>query len=36
LQDGLNEIPRRGLWLDTTGQTPAQTVDEIDLEEARW
>jgi chloramphenicol 3-O-phosphotransferase len=36
LQAGLNEIPRRGLWLDTTGQTPAQTVDEIDLEEARW
>jgi chloramphenicol 3-O-phosphotransferase len=36
LQAGLNEIPRRGMWLDTTGQTPAQTVDEIDLEKARW
>jgi chloramphenicol 3-O-phosphotransferase len=36
LQAGLDEIPRRGLWLDTTGQTPAQTVDEIDLEKARW
>jgi hypothetical protein len=32
----LDETPRRGLWLDTTGQTPAQTVDEIDLEKARW
>jgi chloramphenicol 3-O-phosphotransferase len=36
LQAGLDEIPRRGLWLDTTGQTPVQTVDEIDLEKARW
>ena len=36
LQAGLDEIPRRGLWLDTTGQTPEQTVDAIDLEKARW
>ncbi|GAA1126687.1 AAA family ATPase [Kribbella jejuensis] len=36
LQAGLDEIPRRGLWLDTTGQTPEQTVDAIDLDEARW
>ncbi|MGW7686839.1 AAA family ATPase [Kribbella sp. NPDC054772] len=36
LQAGLDDIPRRGLWLDTTGQTPAQTVDAIDLEKARW
>ncbi|MET7282755.1 AAA family ATPase [Kribbella sp. NPDC005582] len=35
---GLEEIPRRGLWVDTTGQTPEQTVDVIlaDLEKARW
>lgn len=38
LQAGLEEIPRRGLWLDTTGQTPERTVDAIlaDLEKARW
>ncbi|MFD7159884.1 hypothetical protein ACFV9C_35180 [Kribbella sp. NPDC059898] len=36
LQAGLEEIPRRGLWLDSTGQTPAETVDAIDLEKARW
>jgi hypothetical protein len=38
LQAGLEDIPRRGLWLDTTGQTPEQTVDAIlgDLEKARW
>lgn len=38
LQDGLQETPRRGLWLDTTGQTPEQTVKTIlaDLEQARW
>jgi chloramphenicol 3-O-phosphotransferase len=38
LQAGLEEIPRRGLWLDTTGQTPEQSVDAIlaDLEKARW
>ncbi|TDD45112.1 hypothetical protein E1263_39360 [Kribbella antibiotica] len=38
LQAGLDEIPRRGLWVDTTGQTPEQTVDVIlaDLEQARW
>jgi len=38
LQAGLDEIPRRGLWLDTTDQTPAQTVDAIlaDLDKARW
>ncbi|MFK4085664.1 hypothetical protein ACI2LF_16265 [Kribbella sp. NPDC020789] len=38
LQAGLREIPRRGLWLDTTGQTPEQTVKAIlaELESARW
>lgn len=36
LQAGLDGIPRRGLWLDTTGKTPAETVDAIDLEKARW
>jgi chloramphenicol 3-O-phosphotransferase len=38
LQTGLEDIPRRGLWLDTTGQTPDQTADAIltDLEKARW
>jgi len=36
LQAGLDGIPQRGLWLDTTGQTPAETVDAIDLEKARW
>ncbi|NUR95465.1 MAG: hypothetical protein HOV67_09415 [Kribbellaceae bacterium] len=36
LQAGLDEIPRRGLWLDTTGLTPEETVDAIDLEKARW
>jgi len=24
-----HQTPRLGLWLDTTGQTPAETVDEI-------
>lgn len=24
-----NQTPRLGLWLDTSGQTPAETVDEI-------
>ncbi|HET6989543.1 MAG TPA: AAA family ATPase [Kribbella sp.] len=38
LQAGLEEIPRRGLWLDTTGQTPEQSADEIltNLPKARW
>ncbi|MFF0268478.1 hypothetical protein [Kribbella sp. NPDC004536] len=36
LQAGLDEIPCRGLWLDTTGQTPEETVDAIDLEKAHW
>ena len=38
LQTGLEDIPRRGLWIDTSGQTPAESVDEIltDLEKARW
>ncbi|MET9272297.1 AAA family ATPase [Kribbella sp. NPDC003557] len=36
LQADLDLIPRRGLWLDTTDQTPAETVDAIDLEKARW
>lgn len=30
LQQSLRQrTPRLGLWLDTSGQTPAQTVDEI-------
>jgi chloramphenicol 3-O-phosphotransferase len=29
LQSGLEQIPRRGLWLDTTGQTPEQSVETI-------
>ncbi|GAA3123622.1 cytidylate kinase [Kribbella aluminosa] len=29
LQAGLDEIPRRGLWLDTSGQAPSETVDTI-------
>lgn len=36
LQVGLHKIPRRGLWLDTTDQTPAETAAAIDLEKARW
>jgi chloramphenicol 3-O-phosphotransferase len=38
LQAGLQDIPRRGLWLDTTGQQPADTVAEIltKLDDARW
>jgi hypothetical protein len=29
LQSGLEQVPRRGLWLDTTGQTPEQSVESI-------
>ncbi|MEV6288732.1 AAA family ATPase [Kribbella sp. NPDC051770] len=39
LQAGLTEIPQRGLWLDTTNQTPAETVEAIlenDLKSSRW
>ncbi|MEV8371671.1 AAA family ATPase [Kribbella sp. NPDC056861] len=39
LQEGLNEIPRRGLWLDTTGQTAEESVEAIlqdDLKSAAW
>ena len=36
LQADLGKTPRRGLWLDTTGQTAAESVDAIDLEKARW
>lgn len=36
LQADLDETPRRGLWLDTTGRTAAESVDAIDLEKARW
>ncbi|TCO49978.1 dephospho-CoA kinase [Kribbella antiqua] len=34
----VDNTPRRGLWLDTTGQTPEQSVDAIlaDLDKARW
>jgi chloramphenicol 3-O-phosphotransferase len=39
LQEGLTEIPQRGLWLDTTGQTAEESVAAIladDLKAARW
>jgi chloramphenicol 3-O-phosphotransferase len=39
LQEGLQETPRRGLWLDTTGQTAEESVAAIladGLEAARW
>ena len=39
LQEGLEDIPQRGLWLDTTGQTAEESVAAIladDLEAARW
>lgn len=39
LQEGLQDIPHRGLWLDTTAQTAEQSVAEIlvdDLKAARW
>jgi hypothetical protein len=38
LQTGLQEIPQRGLWLDTTGQTAEESVVAIleQLERARW
>ena len=29
LQAALDETPRAGLWLDTSAQTPGQTVSEI-------
>lgn len=38
LQTGLQDIPRRGLWLDTTGQTPEESVEAIldNLESSAW
>lgn len=39
LQRGLAGTPRRGLWLDTTGQTPDQSVAAIlhdNLAASRW
>lgn len=39
LQQGLADTPRRGLWLDTTGQSPDESVNEIlrnDLGSSRW
>jgi chloramphenicol 3-O-phosphotransferase len=39
LQEGLKEIPQRGLWLDTTGQTAAESVEAIlksDLKSSAW
>jgi chloramphenicol 3-O-phosphotransferase len=38
LQTGLQEIPQRGLWLDTTGQTAEESAVAIldQLEHARW
>lgn len=38
-QESLADTPRRGLWLDTSGQTPAESVDQIltnDLKSSRW
>ena len=39
LQEGLADIPRRGLWLDTTGQTAEESVEVIlanDLKSSCW
>ncbi|WBQ02160.1 AAA family ATPase [Kribbella sp. CA-293567] len=39
LQQGLQGIPGRGLWLDSTGQTPEETVEAIlrdDLSSSAW
>ena len=39
LQTGHADTPRRGLWLDTTGQTPDETVTTIledDLKSSLW
>ncbi len=36
---GLDDVPRRGLWLDTSDLTPMQTVEQIlndDLAASRW
>jgi chloramphenicol 3-O-phosphotransferase len=38
-EQGLSDTPRRGLWLDTTGQTPDESVDQIlanDLKSSLW
>jgi chloramphenicol 3-O-phosphotransferase len=39
LAEALAQMPRRGLWLDTSDQTPEQSVEQIlasDLESSRW
>ncbi len=39
LQEGLQDTPKRGLWLDTTGQTPEESVEAIlqdDLKSSAW
>ncbi|GAB2588631.1 phosphotransferase-like protein [Kribbella endophytica] len=39
LQQDLAITPKRGLWLDTTHQTPAETIEAIlenDLKSSRW
>lgn len=39
LQEGLNDTPRRGLWLDTTGQSAEESVAAIlenDLKSSLW
>jgi hypothetical protein len=39
MQVDLKQTPRRGLWLDTSGQTPQQTVESIlagGIGESRW
>jgi hypothetical protein len=35
----LTETPQRGLWLDSTGQTPEESVEQIlanDLKSSAW
>ncbi|WP_344212655.1 AAA family ATPase [Kribbella sancticallisti] len=39
LQEGLADTPRRGLWLDTTDQTAAESVEAIlaaEMRSSRW
>jgi hypothetical protein len=39
MQESLKGTPRRGLWLDSSGQNPEQTVDAIlanEMKESRY
>ena len=39
LREALTETPQRGLWLDSTGQTPEESVEQIlanDLKSSAW